>query len=137
LIDAAAEEFFRVTSVLTHIGRTNVEAGEVHGVPTPEGRRVSLCWASANFDESVFENPTEFRLDRESNPHIAFGTGVHACAGADHARAIVRSLFRLVAEMELSVEVVAQDQHVEAQNDYTRRNGYDRLVARILGPGRG
>ncbi|MEM9017096.1 MAG: cytochrome P450 [Verrucomicrobiota bacterium] len=137
LVDAAAEEFFRMSSVLTHIGRTNVEEGNVHGVPTPEGRRVSLCWASANFDESVFEDPATFRLDRESNPHIAFGSGVHACAGADHARAIVRSLFRLLAEMEVSIEVLAEDQHVEVQNDYTRRNGYDRLLVRFLGPGRG
>ncbi|MEM1443283.1 MAG: cytochrome P450 [Verrucomicrobiota bacterium] len=131
LVDAAAEEFFRMTSVLTHIGRTNVEEGDVFGVPTPEGRRVSLCWASANFDESVFENPTEFRLDREDNPHIAFGTGVHACAGADHARAIIRSLFRILAELELSIEILEKEEHIEVQNDYTRRNGYDRLVMKI------
>ncbi|MEQ1843036.1 MAG: cytochrome P450, partial [Verrucomicrobiales bacterium] len=77
----ASEEFFRVFMPLTHIGRVcPVETG-VHGVTVPADGRVSLGWASANFDETVFDAPEEVRLDRKPNPHISFGFGTHLCLG--------------------------------------------------------
>jgi cytochrome P450 len=45
---------------------------------------------SANHDESRYENPDEFDLDREQKPHIAFGTGRHQCLGMHLARLELR-----------------------------------------------
>ena len=53
----ASEEFFRVFMPLTHIGRVCPADTDVHGVTVKAGGRVSLCWASANLDETVFDAP--------------------------------------------------------------------------------
>ena len=42
--------------------------------------------ASANRDESVFDQADEFVIDRQPNPHLAFGYGIHNCLGAHLAR---------------------------------------------------
>ena len=97
-IVSASEEFFRVISPLTHIGRVCPVETDVHGLSVEEKGRVSLCWASANFDEAAFESPSEVRLDRKPNPHVAFGAGVHLCLGAAHARLIVRALLSRLSD---------------------------------------
>ena len=45
-----------------------------------------MNFPAANRDPRVFENPDEVILDREKNPHIAFGVGIHRCAGSNLAR---------------------------------------------------
>jgi cytochrome P450 len=47
-----------------------------------ENDRVFLMFGSANRDEDIFENPDEFRLDRDVARSISFGAGPHFCAGA-------------------------------------------------------
>ncbi|KAB2655038.1 MAG: cytochrome P450, partial [Verrucomicrobia bacterium] len=76
-IVGAGEEFFRAFMPLTHIGRVCPADTNVHGVEVKAGGRASLCWASANLDETVFEAADEVRLDRRPNPHVAFGFGEH------------------------------------------------------------
>ena len=44
-------------------------------------------YAAANFDEEIFDDPTEFRIDRKPNRHLAFGTGPHQCLGTASSRA--------------------------------------------------
>ena len=64
----ASEEFFRVYMPLTHIGRVCPVDTDVHGMTVKAGDRASLCWASANLDETVFEAADEIQLDRRPNP---------------------------------------------------------------------
>jgi cytochrome P450 family 142 subfamily A polypeptide 1 len=45
-----------------------------------------LLFESANFDETVFGDPENFRLDRYPNNHMAFGFGTHFCLGNQLAR---------------------------------------------------
>ena len=45
-----------------------------------------LMFESANFDESVFEDPDNFRIHRNPNSHLAFGFGTHFCLGNQLAR---------------------------------------------------
>ncbi|MDA2894249.1 cytochrome P450 [Mycolicibacterium sp. BiH015] len=60
---------------------------ELGGVPLPAGTVVMLCLGAANRDPRKFENPHEFRPDRKNvREHIAFGRGIHTCAGAPLAR---------------------------------------------------
>jgi cytochrome P450 len=124
----ASEEFFRVFMPLTHIGRVCPVDTDVHGVAVPPAGRVSLGWASANFDETVFEAPEEIRLDRKPNPHLSFGFGPHLCLGAPHARLIVRSLLEALTDRVERIAVLEAREHIEHEASYERRNGYDSLT---------
>ena len=128
----AGEEFFRVFMPLTHIGRVCPVETDVHGVKVPPGGRVSLGWASANFDETVFDSPEEIRLDRKPNPHISFGFGTHLCLGAPHARLIVRSLLEALTERVAKIEVLVAKPHIEHEAEYERANGYDSLIVKLV-----
>ena len=127
----ASEEFFRVFMPLTHIGRVCPVETDVQGAKVNPDGRVSLGWASANFDENVFERPEEIRLDRKPNPHISFGFGAHLCLGAPHARLIVRSLLKAMTDRISAVTVLSSTQHVEKEEKYQRPNGYDSLKVKL------
>ncbi len=129
----ASEEFFRVFMPLTHIGRVCPAGGDVHGFDVKPGGRVSLCWASANHDEAVFDAPSEIRLDRKPNPHLSFGFGAHLCLGAAHARLIVRVLLEKLAGMVQGVEMISAAKHVENEAAYRRWTGYMELKVGLKG----
>ena len=127
----ACEEFFRVFMPLTHIGRVCPHDTNVNGVTVPAGSRISLGWAAANFDESVFTVPEEVRLDRRPNPHLSFGFGPHLCLGAGHARLLLRTLLRLCCERVGRVECIDARPRVEHEQAYDRSVGYDSLVLKL------
>ena len=127
----ASEEFFRFFMPLTHIGRVCPVATSVHGEQVPEGGRVSLGWASANRDESVFPQADEFKIDRKPNPHLSFGFGEHLCLGAPHARLIVRTLLQKCVELVNSMEIVSAEERTETEHDYERKLGYESLVLKF------
>lgn len=127
----AGEEFFRVVSPLTHIGRVCPVDTDVHGMKVPVGGRVSLCWASANRDADAFDAPDAVRLDRRPNPHIAFGAGAHFCLGAAHARLIMRELLRHLSESVNRITICGAVPNMDAAEDYRRQIGYERLEVRM------
>ncbi|WP_329179224.1 cytochrome P450 [Streptomyces sp. NBC_01477] len=87
LIPRAVEELLRYaqTNVQANL-RVATEAVDIGGVTIAEGEAVMAVNSSANHDESVFEHPGLVDFDRERNPHLAFGHGVHHCVGAPVAR---------------------------------------------------
>jgi hypothetical protein len=85
LISSAVEELLRAYSPVT-MARYVAEDVEYNGCPMKEGDKVLMNFPAANRDPEVFENPDEVILDREKNPHIAFGVGIHRCAGSNLAR---------------------------------------------------
>jgi len=131
----AAEEFFRVFMPLSHIGRVCPVPTPVHGGEVPAGGRVSLGWASANFDSDVFEDPTAIRLDRRPNPHVSFGFGPHLCLGAAHSRTVMKALLGTLCRRVGGIELVRKRERVERAAAYERTLGYDELVVRFLPAG--
>ena len=131
LILTATEEFVRVATPLTHIGRQCPAETVVGPETVAAGHRVSLCWASANQDETVFEAPHELRLDRRPNPHIAFGSGIHLCPGAAHARLIVRSVLRALCLRVEAITLLDSEPHVEREPAYERINAFETLTVRV------
>jgi cytochrome P450 len=127
----AVEEFYRVITPLTHIGRVCPVETNVHGVTVKPGGRVSLCWASANQDEAAFDAPEEVRLDRKPNPHLAFGFGAHLCLGAAHARLLVRTLLQKCIERVGRITVLEAKERVENEARYQRVMGYDSLTVKL------
>jgi cytochrome P450 family 142 subfamily A polypeptide 1 len=93
LIDSAVEEIVRyVTPVLT-FNRTVTETHDYKGTTLHAGQKVLMLYGSANRDEDVFDEPDQFRIDRDPNPHLGFGIGTHFCLGANLARAEVKTVF--------------------------------------------
>jgi cytochrome P450 len=127
----AGEEFFRAISPVTHIGRVCPAKTEIHGVAVEPGALVSLCFASANHDETVFPEPEEVRLDRKPNPHVAFGFGTHLCLGAPHARLVVRSLLKCLCEQIAGITTLAATEKVEREEGYNRPLAYESLHVRF------
>jgi cytochrome P450 len=127
----ATEEFFRVVSPLTHIGRVCPVATDVHGINVPADGRISLGWASANRDPEAFPAPDEVRLDRKPNPHIAFGAGDHFCLGAFHARLIIRELIKQLSKYVRKISIIEEKPNIETTADFQRQIGYERLVVKM------
>jgi cytochrome P450 len=131
-ITLASEEFFRVFMPLTQIGRVCKEETTLHGVTVPEGERIGLCWASANHDASLFDDPQQVRLDRKPNPHVSFGFGEHLCLGAPHARLIVRTLLAKLCGKVARIGLIGSEDHLEHEEKFTRKVGYVQLRLRLL-----
>ncbi|OBA64807.1 cytochrome [Mycobacterium sp. 1100029.7] len=87
LIGSFIEESLRMqspTKVDFRLARKTTTLGGVH---IPAGTVLMLCLGAANRDPRKFENPNEFQVDRKNvREHIAFGRGIHTCAGAPLAR---------------------------------------------------
>jgi len=87
LIPGFIEESLRMqspTKVDFRLARKTTTLGGVH---IPAGTVVMLCLGAANRDPRKFDDPHEFRLHRKNvREHIAFGRGIHTCAGAPLAR---------------------------------------------------
>jgi cytochrome P450 len=94
LVPSAVEEIVRWTSPVNYMKRVVAEDLEFRGQKLREGENLVLFYASANRDESVFEDPYTFRIDRDPNPHLAFGIGEHFCLGTHLARQSQRALLR-------------------------------------------
>ena len=64
------------------------------GAHVESGMSVVPNYGAANMDPEVFDDPMDVRFDRENNPHIAFGGGVHRCLGSHLARRELRVTLR-------------------------------------------
>ena len=85
LLPMAVEELLRFYSPVT-MARKVTEPVEMDGVEMVPGDRVLLNFPGANRDPAAFDRPDEVQLDRKRNRHIAFGVGIHRCAGSNLAR---------------------------------------------------
>src|SRR5690606_36075059 len=84
---SAVEELLRYTvPVETATERYAKEDIILHGVTIPKGALMLAAIASANRDETVFENPDTLDITRSPNRHLSFGHGIHYCLGAPLAR---------------------------------------------------
>ena len=94
------DELLRHTSTVSVMARVVTQDNDLLGCPLKAGDRVSVHWASGNRDESKFDRPDELVFDRDRNPHMAFGYGVHRCLGQHFARLQLEIAFnRLLARL--------------------------------------
>jgi cholest-4-en-3-one 26-monooxygenase len=106
LIPTAAEEIVRWVSPVNLFRRTAICDTELGGQAIAEGDKVVVFYASANRDESVFDDPQEFDVARDPNPHIGFGGGgPHFCLGRHLAALELRVLLGALAERMPDIEV--------------------------------
>ena len=86
LIGSAVEEFLRLESSNQLGNRRAARDTALGGVPMPAGTYVHIGIGAANRDPAQFPDPDRLDLRRHPNRHLAFGTGIHACAGMWLAR---------------------------------------------------
>ena len=86
VVKSAVEEFLRFESSNQLGNRITTEETAVGGVTLPPDSRITLCIGAANRDPAQFPDPDRLDLTREPNKHIAFGFGIHTCAGMNLAR---------------------------------------------------
>jgi len=85
LMATAVEELLRAYAPVT-MAREVTEDIEYHGCPMKAGDKVLMNFPAANRDPAAFEQPDVVQLDRAHNRHVAFGSGIHRCAGSNLAR---------------------------------------------------
>lgn len=104
LIPTAVEEFLRAYSPVTmaRVARNDTTLGD-HEVK--KGDRVLLTFPAANRDPEIFDDPESVVIDRQKNRHVAFGSGIHRCAGSNLARmemqVAIEEMLQMVPEFEL------------------------------------
>jgi cholest-4-en-3-one 26-monooxygenase len=119
LMDLAVDEIVRYVSPVMSFMRTVTTDHAYGGVDLKAGDRLFLLYQSANRDEDVFDAPDDFRIDRDPNPHLAFGIGTHYCLGANLARAEIGVVF---------TELFARLRDIRAVDPETLERGDSSLV---------
>ena len=132
LIRSAIEEFVRVVTPLSIIGRVCPHGAELPGKTIAPDHRIGLCWASANRDKDVFDAPDEVRIDRKPNRHLGFGWGAHTCLGAFHARLVLRTLISGICQRTDRLVIHGATPSLEAWPGYSRQTGFDRLDISLI-----
>ncbi|MGB7143900.1 cytochrome P450 [Mycobacterium sp.] len=109
LLPGAIEEMLRWTSPVKNMCRMLTADAEFHGTSLRAGEKIMLLFESANFDESVFENPDQFDIRRDPNSHVAFGFGTHFCLGNQLARLELRLMTDRVLDRLPDLRLAADD----------------------------
>ncbi len=112
LMNSATEEMLRYCAPVMYFRRTATADTVLGGKEIKAGDAVVLWYNSANRDESHFDAPDEFRVDRTPNEHLAFGgRGPHFCLGANLARSEINKLY---------VQVLSRLDNLELAGDVSR-----------------
>ena len=109
LIPGAVEEMLRWTSPLKNMARTITADMDFHGTTLKQGEKMILLFESANFDEAVFGDPENFRIQRDPNSHLAFGFGTHFCLGNQLARIELRNMTRRLLQRLPDMQLASDD----------------------------
>jgi cytochrome P450 len=80
------DEFLRFESSNQLGNRRALQTTRIGNVAIDAGSLLTLCIGAANRDPAVFERPGQLDFERQSNRHLAFGFGIHQCAGMSLAR---------------------------------------------------
>ncbi len=114
LVKLAVEEMIRWTTPVAQFARTATRDCQLRGKQISKGDALCLFYASANFDEAIFDAPFEFRIDRKPNRHLAFGTGPHQCLGLLLARLEMRIFFTQFIPRIEQMALAGEPEHLRA-----------------------
>jgi len=119
LIPNMVAEIIRWQTPVIHMRRTALEDYELGGQRIAAGDKVVMWYLSGNRDESVFEDPDRFIIDRaNARAHVAFGFGVHRCMGNRLAEMQLRILWEEIVARFHKVEIVGKIERIS--NNFIR-----------------
>ena len=129
LIPNMAAEIIRWQTPLAYMRRTALKDVEMHGQTIRKGDKVLMWYVSGNRDETMFDTPDDFIIDRpNARRHVSFGFGIHRCLG------------NRLGELQLQIlweEIMKRFKHIEVLESPTRVQssfvkGISRLPVRIV-----
>jgi hypothetical protein len=128
LIPAAVEELLRFESPVQLVSRTATQPTQVGDTTFGPGDQALICVGAVNRDPAVFSDPDQFVVGR-GTPHLAFGHGIHFCAGAALARVESQEMLRRLVSPAFGLET--------RQATYRRDSAptFRRLRSLTLSPG--
>jgi cytochrome P450/NADPH-cytochrome P450 reductase len=146
LLPAAIEEMLRFAPPVIQFRRTAAVDTTLGGQAIAKGDKVVIFYASANRDETVFEQPDKFNVRRNPNPHVSFGDGTHFCLGANLARLEARVIFTELLTRLPDLEItgtperlrsnfVTNFKHMSAQFTPAARRGPAEIRTKSPAPG--
>ncbi len=114
LVPSAVEESLRMFPAFAHFRRTATHDTELHGQAIREGEKVVMWYVSSNRDETRYDDPDRFDVER--NPeHQAFGAGGrHYCLGTALARLELKVLFEETLARYPAMELAGRPAYVES-----------------------
>ena len=110
IIEATAlDEVLRWASPVMYFRRNVSQDTEYKGHQLRQGDKISIWFISANRDETVFDNPYDFDIFRNPNPHVAFGGGgPHHCLGVHLAKMEMKVLFEELVARAPRIDKLAE-----------------------------
>jgi cytochrome P450 len=121
-------EIIRYQTPVLHLRRTTLEDTELDGQVIAKGDKVAIWYISTNFDETVFESPGDFIIDRKNaRRHLSFGVGIHRCVGDRLAELQILVLWEEILKREISIEIVGPAERIYSK--FIR--GFSTLPVRI------
>lgn len=114
LIPSMVNEAIRWTAPVSHFMRTALADYDIRGQRIRKGDWLMLCYPSANRDEEIFGDPFEFRVDRDPNPHLAFGYGAHVCLGQHLAKFEMNIFFEEFFERVDRIELAGEPKRIDS-----------------------
>lgn len=124
ILPEAIDEILRINGPLVanrRVARRDVEIG---GRKIEAGQKITLMWIAANRDPDVFENPKEFRLDRDPSLNLLYGAGIHVCPGSPLARLELRIIMENILARTSSIQF---DSGSQPTNAVYPASGFSRL----------
>jgi cytochrome P450 len=133
-IPAAVEESLRFEAPVTFLTRTARDEGEIGGCPVHVGEHIVLGIASANRDETVYDDANSFRLDRDGVPeHLAFGAGAHLCVGNHLTRMVGKVVLEEMLDRFAPGSIALADGFEWVCVDHTQEYGPETLDVVVTG----
>ncbi len=130
LIANMVQEMIRYQTPVIHMRRTALRDAELNGQAIAKGDKVAMWYISGNFDDSVFESPDDFIIDRDNaRRHLSFGAGIHRCVGDRLAELQLRILWEEIFAREMRIEVMGPAERL--YSNFIR--GFSSLPVRIAG----
>ncbi len=114
LIKLAVEEMIRWTVPVTQFCRVASKDYTIRDKTIKAGDSVGLFYAAACRDEAIFDDGDRFRIDRQPNKHLAFGTGPHLCLGTILARMEMRVFFNQLLPRIIEMEIIDDPKYLQA-----------------------
>jgi cholest-4-en-3-one 26-monooxygenase len=109
------DEVIRWGTPVTVFQRTATADTVLNGVEIKKGQRVGIFYRSANFDETVFDQPETFDINRSPNPHLGLGgMGVHYCLGASLAKLEIELIFNAIADVMPDIHAIGKPERLSS-----------------------